>query len=113
MKHIMLASLCAVAVLELAACSGGCADVALNRVEPSEQTLLVGQSITLTYETGSACRSGDRITDTDLHQSPTVWHTADTLVVALDTLTGRVTGRAPGDATIISGGGSSALIHVQ
>jgi hypothetical protein len=91
----------------------GCADVALNQVTPNQQTLRVGESVTLTYETGGACMVNNRATDVDLHSVPTVWHTADTLVVAVDSLTGRVTGRAPGAAWVVSGGGSGARIQVQ
>ena len=107
MKHVLGLS----AVVGVVGC--GCADVALNRVTPAEQTIGVGQSMTLTYATGGACRSGNGFTEVSLHEGPTVWHTKDTLVIALDTLTGRVTGRTPGDAQVVSGGGSSATVHVQ
>jgi hypothetical protein len=57
--------------------------------------------------------SNNRATNVDLHSVATVWHSADTLTVTVDSLTGRVTGRAPGDAWVISGGGSGSRIHVQ
>src|SRR6476620_11625952 len=91
----------------------GCSDVALNRITPEEQTIHVGQSTTLTYATGGGCRSGNGFTDVSLHDSPTVWHTRDTLVIALDTLSGRVIGLTAGDAQVFSGGGSSAIVHVR
>ena len=91
----------------------GCADVAFNRVDPAEPTIAVGQSVTLVYSTGGGCRSADGLTDVDLHEAPTIWHTTDTLVVALDTLSGRVTGRSTGTAFVYSGGGSSATVHVH
>jgi len=91
----------------------GCRDVALNRVSPAELMLTIGQSATLAYSTGGGCRSGDGFTSVDLHAAPTIWHSSDTLVVTVDTLTGRVTGRSPGEASVYSGGGSSAAIHVH
>jgi hypothetical protein len=91
----------------------GCAGVGLSRVDPAEPTIAVGQSVTLVYSTGGGCRSGDGLTDVNLHATATVWHTTDTLIVALDTLTGRVTGRSPGAAFVYSGEGSSATVHVR
>ena len=91
----------------------GCADVALNRVAPAELTLAVGQSATLVYSTGGGCRSGNRTTDIELHEAPTVWHSRDTLVVTVDSLTGRVTGRSAGTAQVYAGGGNAATVHVQ
>lgn len=104
--------------LGLSLCTGlvagcACADVALNQVIPPTQTLRVGESVTLQYETGGGCQSGNRTTDIDLHSAATVWHTSDTLVVAVDSISGRVTGRALGDAWVVSGGGSGSRIHVQ
>ena len=91
----------------------GCKGVALNSVAPTEVTLAVGQSAALTYSTGGGCRSGDGFASVDLHEAPTIWHSSDTLVATVDTLTGRVTGRSPGNAFVYSGGGSSAAIHVH
>jgi hypothetical protein len=99
-----------VIVVGLTGC--GCADVGMEQVSPMEQTLKVSQSTTLQYQTGGACRTGDHFTDISLHTASTVWHTSDTLIVVLDTLTGRVTGRAPGDAHVIAGG-TVATIHVR
>jgi len=73
----------------------------------------VGRSATLVYSPGRRCRSGAGFTDVDLHEAPTIWHSSDTLVVTVDTLTGRVTGRSPGDVSVYSGGGSSAAVHVH
>jgi|SRR5215831_3725933 len=91
----------------------GCADVGLSRVSPAELTLAVGQSATLVYSTGGGCRSGNRTTDIVLHEAPTVWHSRDTVVVAVDSLTGCVIGRSAGTAQVYSGGGSAATVHVQ
>ena len=104
----VIVSACALSIIGC-----GCKDVALNSVAPTELTLAVGQSAMLTYSTGGACRSGDGFTDVDLHEAPTIWRSSDTLVVMVDTLTGRVTGRSPGSASVYSGGGSSAAIHVH
>jgi len=100
-------------VVVLAASGCGCKDFALSRVTPEEQTIGVGESLTLVYSTGGGCEAGNGVTDVSLHASPTVWHTRDTLVVTVDALTGRVIGRAVGDAQVVSGGGSSATIHVR
>jgi hypothetical protein len=100
-----------IAALGLVSC--GCKDVALNRVTPSDQTIHVGQAIVLSYATGGGCRDGGGLTDVSLHDAPTVWHTHDTLVITLDTISGRVLGRMVGDAQVFSGGGSSAAIHVR
>ena len=91
----------------------GCAGVALTRVSPAEQTIHVGESVTLQHETGGGCRSGNHLTDVEVRTTPTVWHTDDTLVVRLDTLTGRVTGLAVGDALILAADFSRATIHVR
>src|SRR5690242_9395470 len=108
MRRMTLLSACTIGV---GGC--GCKGVALNSVSPPEVTLAVGQSATLSYSTGGACRSGNKFTDVDLHEAPTIWRSSDTLVVTVDSLTGRVTGLRPGDATVYSGGGSSAAIHVH
>jgi len=108
MPRIILVSAC---TISLVGC--GCKDVALNSVSPKELTLVVGQSATLAYSTGGGCRAGNGFTDVDLHEAPTIWHSSDTLVATVDTLTGRVTGRSPGDAAVFAGGGSSATIHVH
>lgn len=91
----------------------GCAGVAFTRVSPAEQTIHVGESVTLQHETGGGCRSGDHLTDVETRTTPTVWHTSDTLVVRLDTLSGRVTGRTVGDAVVLAEDFSRADIHVR
>jgi hypothetical protein len=96
--------------LSLASC--GCADVGLAQVTPNDRTLRVGESVTLVYETGGACMVKNQATDVELHTATTIWCSADTLIVVLDTMTGRVTGRSPGEAWVVSGGGSGARIHV-
>jgi hypothetical protein len=91
----------------------GCMDVALNRVTPEEASIRVGESIMLVYESGGGCHSGNAIVDVHYDVTPTIWRTVDTLIVTLDTLSGRVTGRNPGDARIVSGGGSGSVVHVR
>jgi hypothetical protein len=98
-------------VILIAGC--GCKGVGLNRVSPADQTIRVGESVTVEYKTGGGCVNGNHLTDVELDAVATVWHTVDSLVVGLDTLTGRVTARAPGEAWVVSGGGSGARIHVR
>jgi hypothetical protein len=108
----VLAVLCV--VMPVAGLSGcGCADVGIDRVAPAERTLAVGESVTLVHETGGGCMVNNRLTEVTTRQVTSVWRTSDTAIVALDTLTGRVTGRAPGDAQVTADADVRALIHVR
>ena len=93
---------------------GDCAGVGVSRVTPTDATIRVGESVNLLYETGGGCVSNDRVTNIDVHSAPTTWHTTDTLVVRLDSLTGIVTGRTPGTAQVRGGPSlDTVTIHVQ
>jgi hypothetical protein len=91
----------------------GCAGVGLDRVRPTDAIIAVGQTITLEYQTGGYCH-GSSPTESDYVTVPTHWTTKDTLIVALDTLTGRVSGRAIGDANVtMATRGYLVAIHVR
>jgi hypothetical protein len=62
-------------------------------VVPAERVLGVGETFTATAE-AYGCLGSKRLTET------WVWRTADTAVVAVDSLAGRITGRAPGVALV-------------
>src|SRR6185295_707616 len=74
-----------------------CAGVALARVSPRDTSIAVGASFVARYQQGGTCSDESHGTFDDVH---VVWRTVDTAVVRLDSLTGRVTGRAVGDATL-------------
>jgi hypothetical protein len=69
------------------------ATIGVGGVNPSVATIRVGQRVTLRHEHGFSCGS-------PLAPGATSWHTADTLIVYLDTLSGDVTGRSPGTAHV-------------
>jgi hypothetical protein len=93
--------LCTVLLLfGLTACGEkDCADLPLSRVTPAETTIAVGQAVTPRYQAGGHCLS-DVPTEADYRNVVTQWATKDAEVVALDSLTGTVTGRASGDARL-------------
>ena len=81
-------------------------------VTPAERTIAVGESFTPTAE-ALGCGGTQRLPET------WVWATADTGVVAVDSLTGRTTGRVPGAAAVRARGltygpsGASVRVTVQ
>jgi hypothetical protein len=91
-----------------------CAGLPLSRITPAETTIAVGQRLTPRYQEGGYC-SGDVPTEADYRNVPTHWVTKDTGVVAVDSLTGTVTGRAPGDARLSPNANPfmSLLLHVR
>ena len=103
----------AVAVFLWTSACGDCAGVGLSRLGETEQTIAVGQSFVATYEEGGSCGSifvpvPDR----------TRWKSAETDVVEVDSLTGRVTGKRVGDALVVptigvTTGAISILVHVR
>ena len=76
----------------------------------------MGQSFVVIYQDGGMCL-GERITDANYHTVPTTgWYTPDTLIVRVDSLTGRVTGRAVGSAHIgntLVGVSLGGIVHVR
>ena len=107
-----------VAPLALAGCKLGdkvCAGLPLQRVTPTNTTIAVGQKVTLKYQSGGYC-AGETPTEADYGPViSTAWRTSDTSVVFLDSLTGAVTGRAPGDAQVVAvlNPTAIAVIHVR
>jgi len=92
---------------------GDCAGVGLSRLSPTEQTISVGASFIATYEEGGSCNNVfapvvNRVT----------WASAETAIVTVDSLTGRVTGKRVGDALVVPSlgvttGPQSILVHVR
>ena len=92
---------------------GDCAGVGLSRLGVTERTIHVGESFVATYEEGGSCSNtfapvSDRVR----------WTSAETTVVAVDSVTGRVTGKALGDALVVPSlwvttGPQSVLVHVR
>jgi Bacterial Ig-like domain (group 2) len=92
---------------------GDCAGVGLSRLTPTEQTIHVGEAFVATYEEGGSCSNAfapvpNRVT----------WASAETTIVVVDSLTGRVTGKRLGDALVVPSSGvttgpQSILVHVR
>lgn len=72
-----------------------CAGVGLIRLSPIDTTIVVGATFVIHYQEGGTCSDESHATYRDV---PLVWRTNDTAVVRLDSSSGRVTGRAVGDA---------------
>lgn len=86
------------AVVVATACSSpteGCSLDLSATVTPSQQSLPVGQSLTPTA-TAYGCSGTKALQDTWR------WTTRDPGIVSVDSLTGRVTGRAPGAASVVA-----------
>jgi hypothetical protein len=63
------------------------------RINAPATVIRVGQTTRLRHENGVGCGS-------PFSPGVSSWHTADTFVVRLDTLSGMVTGRSPGTAHV-------------
>jgi hypothetical protein len=92
---------------------GDCAGVGLTRVSPTEQTIHVGESFLATYEEGGSCNK----IFTPLANGVT-WSSAETTIVAVDSLSGQVTGKQIGDALVVPSlygtiAPLSILVHVR
>ena len=95
-----VASIFAICAALLTACHESivCAGVGVpDRVAPLDTSIAVGTSFNATVETGGFCAPGD-VSDARYTKVPVTWRTADSLVVAVNASTGRVTGLRPGDA---------------
>ena len=95
----MMRLLSVLAVAALCAGLSGCntptvcpSDLRLH-VSPAERTIAVGESFTATAE-ALGCGGTRRLSEA------WVWRVADTAVVRVDSLSGRITGRAPGSAFV-------------
>ena len=73
---------------------GGCTDDLGTRSSPRDTTIRVGQAFTPSFQF-LGCR-GRRVLDDSLSFS-----SSDTTVIAVDSLTGRTTARAPGTALLL------------
>lgn len=90
----------------LSACSPNkitvCAGIGLARNSPADTTIAVGQAFVARFYEGGTC-VGQEATTTHLDLVPiNTWYTLDTLVIRVDSASGRVTGRTVGDARLTS-----------
>ena len=98
----------------MASCnSGDCAGVGLSRLGVTDKTIAVGQSFVAVYEEGGSC---DNVFEPRPERSR--WTTADTTIVSVDSVSGRITGLRVGDARVtptayIFRGPTSVLVHVR
>jgi hypothetical protein len=110
---IWLNAVAAVALLLSMPGCGDCAGVELSRLGVTERTIAVGQSFVATYEEGGSCNGSFEPVPGRVQ-----WSTAETTVVDVDSLTGRVTGKRVGDALVVPNigvttGPLSLLVHVR
>ncbi|MEP6495785.1 MAG: hypothetical protein ABJF01_24085 [bacterium] len=89
-----------------------CAGTGLIRVNPSEATVRIGETVVLRFEEGET-PCGDR--NPPFRPLPAAWTTADTLIVRVDASTGGVVGLRVGDARIspTPDGGLFTTVHVR
>ena len=109
----LLSAFAGVALLLSVSGCGDCAGVELFRLGMTERTIAVGQSFFATYEEGGSCSDSFEPVPDRVH-----WSTAETTIVDVDSLTGRVTGRHVGDALVVPSvgvttGPLSLLVHVR
>jgi len=101
----MSSSPASIAIAALATILAGCGDnstcagLPASRVLPSDTTIAVGQRLTVRLEYGGYC-VGESIADARYQPLATGWTTSDPAIVAVDSLTGVVTGMRPGDAHV-------------
>ena len=107
-RSVVLATL----VSLLTAC--GCLGVGVGRFRPADTTIAAGGSFVASYEEGGICH-GESITDASFQTvKVTGWYASDPRIIVVDSLTGRVTGIAVGDAKVgsqLTGFGIS--VHVR
>jgi hypothetical protein len=100
-------------VLSMSACFECKVGALQGRLGETERTIAIGESFIATYEQGGSC---DKVfTPVTEHVR---WTSAETTIVAVDSMTGQVTGLRRGDALIvpnavISTGPWSVLVHVR
>lgn len=107
-----IATIAVLACASVQAC-GDCAGVGLSRLSPTEKTIQVGESFVATYELGGSCSNGFAPSKTGVR-----WSSAEVAIVAVDSLTGQVTGKHYGDALVVPNqgvttGAQSILVHVR
>jgi hypothetical protein len=105
----------AIAIGSLVASASGCGDcagVGLTRLSETERTIAVGQSFVVTYDEGGSCNK-------IFAPAPTQprWSSSDTSVVQVDSVTGQVTGKRIGNASVVPNTfdvpSLSVLVHVR
>ena len=103
-----------VAAAALGGCSTKCTGVGLVRIVPLEATILVGQTTSAELQEGSSC-GGPAAVDASYRTVHATWSTPDSGVVTIDTLTGKVTARAVGDARVHPQYGEmfTFMVHVR
>ena len=81
---------------------------------PSDTTISIHGALAVRYQEGGTCNPGHAV-DSDYHDVATTWFTADTALVQLDTVSGRVLARALGDARISPTGRTflTVTVHVR
>lgn len=91
---------------------GDCAGVGLTRLSESERTISVGESFVVTYEEGGSCNKIFAPVAEGVR-----WSSSDSSIVQVDSITGRVTGKRVGDATVVPNTFDAAplklLVHVH
>jgi hypothetical protein len=87
---------CSAGALLLSLAAGGCSDFVVGcpddlqfRTTPTTRTIRVGEAFTASAE-ARGCGGTKRLDDV------WTWRAADSVVVRVDSLAGRITGRAPG-----------------
>ena len=102
MRYYLL-PLFAATLLGTAACARDaeeqvCAGLSLSDLRPGpEQTIRVGETFTAEYRVGDMCYGNPL---PDLGRVPVRWNTADSLVVRVDSVSGRVLGLTRGEALV-------------
>ena len=92
---------------------GDCAGVGLSRLHDTERTIAVGESFVAIYEEGGSCSNAFAPVSGIAR-----WSTAETTIIDVDSITGRVTGKRVGDALVSPGGAVTTgpwtiLVHVR
>lgn len=98
--HVKLFALIAILAGGITGCGDKltCAGIGLvPRVMPTDTTIGAGTSFVARLEEGGTCSDESHAV---YHSVPATWLTSDTIVVRVDSVSGRVTGRSVGDAHI-------------
>jgi hypothetical protein len=99
--HHHLHSLLLPALLAAAGCGATeevCAGLSVSELRPgAEHTMRVGEAFTAEYRVGDTCYGQPM---PDLGRAPVHWATADSAIVHVDSVSGRVRGLAAGDAVV-------------
>ena len=74
---------------------GHCVGVGVTRLSDTERAIAVGQSFVVAYEEGDSC------TNMFAPRQGVRWSSSDSTIVRVDSLTGQVTGKRIGDATVV------------